>query len=180
MLPVYRKSIGLALALLLPVSGAVFAADALDAVRDVAREAADAAVRDIARGAAVESARIDNALREKADQLTDGLAQSNNQYQEAQRLGQSPVIANRYGSPSAIDQTIRNRADEANALLSRARERDDYTMQRRELLNNQSIYAPGTSRHEEFNAKIRELDRRFADRPFMDRNEATHHLSRIP
>ena len=143
-----KKFLGSAMALVLTLSGAVVALDAYEAARDAAQ---------------VESGRIDNTLQNIANHLNSELDQTTRQEHEAQRLGQSVDVANRYGSGPAIDRQIQSTADEANRMLARAQERDDYTMQRREMQNNQSLYAPGTSQYRSFDERIRELDRQFAN-----------------
>lgn len=143
-----NKFLGFAAALVMTLSGATFALDAYEAARDAAQ---------------VESGRIDNTLQNIANHLNSELDQVTNQEHEAQRLGQSTDVANRFGTGTAIDREIQSTADEANRMLGFAKERDDYTMQRRELQNNQSIYYPGSPQYQAFDERIRELDRQFAN-----------------
>lgn len=149
-----KKFLGFAMALVLTLSGAAMALDAYEAARDAAQ---------------VESGRIDNTLQNIANHLNTELDQSIRQEHEAQRLGQSTDVANQYGSGTAIDRQIQSTADEANRMLAAAKERDDYTMQRRELQNNQSLYYPGSPQYLSFDERIRELDRQFANTQIEER-----------
>jgi hypothetical protein len=118
----------------------------------------------IVSDAATASRNIDQSLQRTANVFNDELNRSNNQFHEAQRLGTSSDVSNRFGTASEIDAEINRTADRANAELRDATVRDDYTFQRRELENTRSLTYPGTPEYNQLTNDIEKFDRDFGNR----------------
>lgn len=116
-----------------------------------------------ASDAAKASRNIDQSLQRTASEFNDELNRSTNQFHEAQRLGTSPDVRNRFGTASSIDNEISRTADKANAELRDAATRDDYTFRRRELENTRNLTYPGTPEYNSLTNDIEKLDRDFVN-----------------
>ena len=144
--PFIKKTVGLALAALcsMTLATAGIAADSASAASEASR-------------------RVDQELQRTSDVLTRELDQATNQIHEAERLGTTRDVTNRFGSGPEIDREIGRTVDEANAELRRAADRDEYTFKRRQLENTRSLYYPNSKEYNQFTTQIEKLDNDFAE-----------------